>query len=95
VTLSSGVDWRKWSATLRYRAVSGSFAGRLEDFVPRSPGFDLLDARVAYRAWDRVNLFVGALNLTNSRRHLLDVTDTRPAVGRQFYVGLSGDVGGE
>jgi outer membrane receptor for ferrienterochelin and colicins len=95
LTLSSAVDLSKWSLTLRYRVVSGALAGRVGDFVPRSPGFDLLDARLAYRAWDSVNLFVGGLNLTNSRRHLLEVTDTRPAVGRQFYVGLSGDVDGD
>jgi hypothetical protein len=36
-------------------------------------------------------VFVGALNLTDARRHPVDVTDTRPALGRQFFVGISGD----
>ena len=59
---------------------------------PLLQGFALLDARVAYQAWPALGLFVGALDLTDVRRRPLDVTDTRPALGRQFYLGVSGDV---
>ncbi len=91
VTLASLFELEKLSATLRYRIVSSAFAGRIDDAVRRSPNFALFDARVAYALFPALNLFVGALNLTDARRHPLEVTDTRPALGRQFYLGLSGE----
>jgi outer membrane receptor for ferrienterochelin and colicins len=91
VTLATLLSVAKLSATLRYRITSSAFAGRIDDVAKRSPAFDLLDARVAYQLWPSLNAFVGALNLTDSRRQPLEPTDTRPVLGRQFYVGLSGD----
>ena len=91
VTLAALFELARLSATLRYRITSSTFAGRIDEVARTSPGFDVLDARVAYRLFPALSLFVGGLNLTNSRRHVLDTTDTRPALGRQFYVGLSGD----
>lgn len=95
VTLSSGVDLAKWSATVRYRVVSGAFAGRFDDVARRSPGFDSLDTRISFQYARALNVFVGALNVTGSRRNYFEVTDGRPVLGRQFYVGISGDVGGD
>jgi outer membrane receptor protein involved in Fe transport len=91
VTLAALCELGKLSGTLRYRIVSSAFAGRIDDVPRTSPSFDLLDARVAYRLLPVLNLFVGGLNLSDSRRRSLDVTDTRPVIGRQFYLGLSGD----
>jgi outer membrane receptor for ferrienterochelin and colicins len=91
VTLAALAELGKLSATLRYRIVSSAFAGRIDDVPRQSPGFGLLDARVAYQLWPALGVFVGALDLTDARRRPLDVTDTRPALGRQFYLGFSGD----
>ncbi len=95
VTLSSLFELERLNATLRCRIVSSAFAGEFNDGPRYSSSFGLLDARVAYALFPALNLFVGALNLTNARRHPLELTDTRPALGRQFYVGLSGDVPGD
>jgi len=81
----------KASVSVRYRVLSRAFAGIIQDETRYSPGFGLLDARVAYQAWPAVGFFVGALNITDARRQPLDTIDTRPAVGRQFYLGFSGD----
>jgi outer membrane receptor for ferrienterochelin and colicins len=92
VTLSALFELEKLSATLRYRVVSSAFSG---DDLPDTPSFGLLDARVAYRLFDSLNLFVGALNLTDTRRNFAEPTDTRPVLGRQFYLGLSGEAPGD
>jgi outer membrane receptor for ferrienterochelin and colicins len=85
----------KLSANLRYKLVSSAYAGRIDDVARESPGFGLLDTRVAYRFMRPVEVFAGVLNLTNARRHGVDVTDTRPLVGRQFFFGLSGELDAE
>ena len=91
LTLAALWEHDKLSATLRYRIVSSAFAGKIDEVTRTSPSFSLLDARVAYQLWPALNVFVGALNLTNSRRRPLEVTDTRPALGRQFYLGNTGE----
>ena len=91
VTLAALWEHDKLSATLRYRIVSSAFAGKIDEVTRTSPSFGLLDARVAYQLWPALSVFIGALNLTDSRRQPLEPTDTRPVLGRQFYVGLSGD----
>jgi outer membrane receptor for ferrienterochelin and colicins len=91
ITLAALGELGKMSATLRYRVVSRAFAGIIEDERRDSSGFALLDARVAYQAWPALAVFVGALDLTDVRRRPLDVTDVRPALGRQFYLGFSGE----
>ena len=90
VTLSALLQLGKLNATLRYRVISRAFAGNIDDVARHSPGFGLLDARVAYQLHPALNLFVGALDLNDARRNVLDLTDTRPVVGRQLYLGLSG-----
>jgi len=91
VTLSALFELEKLSANLRYRVVSSAFAGDVPDAPPRTPSFGLLDARVAYRLLPALNLFVGALNLTGTHRDYLNQVDTRPVLGRQFYLGLTGE----
>ncbi|HXK20988.1 MAG TPA: TonB-dependent receptor, partial [Polyangiaceae bacterium] len=90
VTLATLFELEKLSANLRYRVVSSAFID-VQDGPPRSPSFGLLDARVAYRLFPALNLFVGALNLTDTRRDYLNPSDTRPVLGRQFYLGLTGE----
>ncbi|HVY28988.1 MAG TPA: TonB-dependent receptor [Polyangiaceae bacterium] len=91
LTLSALLELEKLSATLRYRITASAFAGRIDEVERTSPHYDLLDARVSYRLWPALSLFVGALNITDSRRNALEPTDTRPVLGRQFYFGISGD----
>jgi len=94
VTLAALWEHDKLSANLRYRVVSSAFAGNIDDISRFSPSFVMLDARVAYQLWPALSVFVGGLNLTGARRRPLEVTDTRPALGRQFYLGFSGDAPG-
>ena len=91
VTLAALWEHDNLSATLRCRIVSSAFAGKIDEITRNSPSFGLLDARVAYQLWPSLSVFVGALNLTDSRRRPLEVTDTRPALGRQFYLGITGE----
>ena len=95
VTLAALCELQNLNASVRYRVVSRAFAGRIDDIAHDSPSFGLLDARVAYQLWPALSLFAGALNLTNARRQALDPTDTRPALGRQFFLGFSGDAPAE
>jgi outer membrane receptor protein involved in Fe transport len=88
VSLAALLELQKLNANLRYRVVSSALAG---DGESSSPSFGLLDARVAYQVWPALSVFVGALNLTDVVRNPLQVTDTRPVLGRQFFLGLSGD----
>ena len=91
VTLAALAERGKLSGTVRLRVVSSAFAGRIDDVERYSPAFGLLDARIAYQCWPALGFFAGVLDATDVRRRPLDVTDTRPAVGRQLYLGLSGD----
>lgn len=91
LTLAALWEHDALSATLRYRIVSSAFAGEIDEVTRNSPSFGLLDARVAYQLWPALSVFIGALNLTDSRRRPLEVTDTRPALGRQFYLGVTGE----
>jgi outer membrane receptor for ferrienterochelin and colicins len=95
LTLAALLEQGRLSAVLRHRVLSRAFVDRLDDSAEYSPGFALLDARVAYRFHTALDVFVGALNLLDARRDPLNVIDTRPALGRQFYVGLSGAPGND
>lgn len=93
VTLSARVllPWRL-AATLRYRVVSDAFVGTLNAEEIRSPAFGSLDARLAFAALPGLEVFLGGLNLTDSQREPLDLGDARPAFGRQFYLGVRGEL---
>jgi outer membrane receptor for ferrienterochelin and colicins len=91
VTLAGLLELAKVSASLRCRVVSSAFSGRIDDVARRSPGFALLDARLAYQLFPTLSLYAGALDLTDARRRPFDVTDTRPLIGREFYLGFTGD----
>jgi outer membrane receptor for ferrienterochelin and colicins len=89
LTLAAFGELDKLNATVRYRWVAAAFSG---DDQLDSPSFATLDARVAYQLWPALELYVGALNLTNTKRNPLVPTDNRPALGHQFYVGLRGEL---
>jgi outer membrane receptor for ferrienterochelin and colicins len=90
VTLAANAELQKLNATVRYRVVSDAFVLQADDGDQRSPAFGLLDARLAYRVFSTLEVYAGALNLLGVRRNPLDPTDDRPALGRQFYLGISG-----
>jgi outer membrane receptor for ferrienterochelin and colicins len=74
----------------RYRWVSSAF---VEDDV-RAPSFGALDLRLSYRIWRDVQAYVGALNVLDTKKDPNRLGDVRPAVGRSFYLGVSGDLPG-
>jgi outer membrane receptor for ferrienterochelin and colicins len=76
--------------TARYRHVSSAF---VEDGV-RTPGFGLLDLRVAYRVWRDIEAYTGAVNALDAKKDPARFGDTRPALGRSFYLGVSGELPG-
>jgi outer membrane receptor for ferrienterochelin and colicins len=94
-TLAAYFELERLSANARYRFVSDAFAVRVAAQDVRSPSFGLLDARVAYQLLPALELSLGALNLTNVLRDPDEPTDTRPVIGRQFYLALRGELPAE
>jgi outer membrane receptor for ferrienterochelin and colicins len=79
-------------ATLRYRWVASSFVAP----DVRSPGSELVDARVGARVWRDLEAYVGVLNLLDQKKDPSLVGDSRPALGRSFYFGVRAELpGGE
>lgn len=95
VTLAALGELGKLSGTLRYRWVAGAYAGSLDEVELQSQSFGVLDARVAVRVLPELELYAGALNLIGEKRNALELADTRPALGREFYLGLRGQVPAE
>jgi outer membrane receptor for ferrienterochelin and colicins len=92
ITAAAFGELGKLNASVRYRWVAEAFAGRVDDQDLQSPAFGLLDARVAYRVLPALELYAGALNLIDQKRDPLEPSDTRPALGRQFYLGVRGEM---
>lgn len=101
ITLAAFGELGKLTGTLRYRWVAGAFAGSVTDEdLPfpvagedlHSPAYGLLDARVAYAVAAPLEVYVGALNLGGEKRDPGDPADTRPVLGRQFYLGVRGQL---
>jgi hypothetical protein len=90
------------SANLRFKHTSAAFIEN-GDLDLESPGFDSFDARVAVRPLAELELYVGAKNLLNISQGEDDeviadqgvVPSQRPVEGTSFYVGLSGEFGGD
>jgi outer membrane receptor for ferrienterochelin and colicins len=95
VSLALIANVSKLSGSLRYRWVSAAFAGDIDGETRFTPSFGLLDARVGYQLFPALAAFVGSLNILDARRHALDATDTRPARGREYYLGVSGELPAE
>lgn len=58
----------------------------------KTPGYGLLDARVAYSPAGAVELYLGASNLLDARRDPARVGDARPTLGRVLYAGVRGEL---
>lgn len=72
---------------VRARVVTSSFL----DADTRSPGYQTVDARIGRTLWPHSQLYVGALNLLDVKQEPGRLGDTRPPLGRIFYVGLKAD----
>jgi outer membrane receptor for ferrienterochelin and colicins len=95
ITLAVYLELGKLTGNVRYRHVTSAFAGTIDEEELRTPSFGTLDARLAYAVLAPLELYVGALNITDVQRDPNDPVDTRPAQGRQFYLGLSGELPSE
>jgi len=76
------------TARARYRWVSSAFFEQ----ALRSPGFALLDVRLAYALPRELEAYVGFLNGLDERREPGRLADTRPSLGRTFYIGVRGEL---
>jgi outer membrane receptor for ferrienterochelin and colicins len=85
-----GTLLRRFETSARYRWVSSAF---VEDGV-RAPSFGALDLRLSYRIWRDVQAYVGALNVLDTKKDPNRLGDVRPAIGRSFYLGITGDLPG-
>jgi outer membrane receptor for ferrienterochelin and colicins len=74
--------------TARQRIVTDSFI----DEETRSPGFGLVDLRVAKSLWPSATAYAGVLNLGGAQKDPDRYGDQRPLAGRTFYLGLTADI---
>lgn len=88
LTTSLRVDgpW-KTELYVRSRIVTNAFL----DVDLRAPGYQTVDARIGRALWARSQAYVGALNLLDVRQDPGRLGDTRPPLGRIFYVGMKAD----
>lgn len=75
---------KKAELVARTRIVTNAFLD--EDL--RAPGYQSLDARMGYAVLPRSQLYGGVLNTLNIKQDPGRVGDTRPPLGRIFYVGF-------
>ena len=71
----------------RARIVTDAFL----DANTRAPGYETLDVRIGHVLWPHSQLYVGALDLTDTKQDPNRVGDTRPPFGRTLYAGLKAD----
>jgi outer membrane receptor for ferrienterochelin and colicins len=90
VTVSLRVEpgW-KMELYARARIVTDAFLSA--DSPTRAPGYENFDVRVAREVWQKSQLYVGALNLTDVKQDPGRVGDTRSPLGRILYIGLKAD----
>jgi outer membrane receptor for ferrienterochelin and colicins len=88
VTVSLRVEpgW-KMELYARARIVTDAFL----DENTRAPGYENFDVRVARELWQKSQVYVGALNLTDVKQDPGRVGDTRSPLGRILYIGLKAD----
>ncbi len=94
-TLGLLAEFGEVTPSLRYKIVTSSFMGELNGQRLSSPTYGLLDLRVGYGLLKELEAYVGVLNLTDEKRDPLDPADIRPALGRQFYAGVRGELPAE
>ena len=68
----------------RARIVTNAFL----DESTRAPGYQTLDARMGYAVLPRSQAYGGVLNVLDIKQDPGRVGDTRPPLGRIFYVGF-------
>jgi len=87
-TLTASFRWSlPWRLELsaRARSVSDAFV----DTTTRTPGYQTIDGRLAFRVWPSTQAYAGVLNLLDVHQEPGRVGDLRPPLGRVLYVGLS------
>lgn len=87
-TLTAASRWSlPWRLELsaRARLVSAAFV----DATTRTPGYQTVDARVAFSLSSSAQAYAGGLNLLDVHQAPGRVGDLRPPLGRVFYVGLA------
>lgn len=77
----------KLEAYVRARVITNSFL----DVDTRAPGYQTVDVRLGRALWPRSQVYVGVLNLLDVKQEPGRLGDTRPPLGRIFYVGLRAD----
>jgi outer membrane receptor for ferrienterochelin and colicins len=70
-------------ASGRFRYVTATAV----DAAVKTPGYGLLDARIAYTPASPVEVYAGATNLLDVRRDPARVGDARPTLGMTLYLG--------
>ncbi|MEI9949118.1 MAG: TonB-dependent receptor [Pseudomonadota bacterium] len=78
------LPWR-FELDARARFVSDAFV----DSKTRTPGYQAIDARIAFSPWPSADAYAGVLNLLDVHQEPGRVGDLRPPLGRVLYVGLS------
>lgn len=85
VTLAMRVEpVKKAELVARARIVTNAFL----DESTRAPGYQTLDARMGYAVLPRSQAYGGVLNVLDIKQDPGRVGDTRPPLGRIFYVGF-------
>jgi len=87
-TLTASLRWSlpwRFELSARTRLVSDAFV----DAAARTPGYQISDGRLAFKAWPSAEAYAGVLNLLNVHQEPGRVGDLRPPLGRVLYVGLS------
>jgi outer membrane receptor for ferrienterochelin and colicins len=73
---------------LRFRTVSDAYI----DGISRAPGYSMFDARLGRALWPRSQAYVGMLNALDVHQEPGRIGDTRPPLGRTFYIGLRAEL---
>lgn len=81
----------KLDFNVRARVVTNSFLDVVNGTEVRAPGYQTVDVRAGRTLWPRSQGYVGVLNLLDVRQDPGRLGDTRPPLGRIFYVGLRAD----
>jgi outer membrane receptor for ferrienterochelin and colicins len=80
--------FEKFELYLRFRAVGDAYI----DGVSRAPGYSMFDARLGRALWPRSQAYVGMLNALDVHQEPGRIGDTRPPLGRTFYIGLRAEL---
>jgi len=77
----------KFEMYARWRVTTDAFI----DEKTRSPAYSMVDLRLGREMWPKSQAYVGVLNLLDVHQDVGRVGDTRPPLGRVFYIGLRAD----